>query len=449
MTGIETRGAQYLDTLEVERERGITIKAQSCSILYDNPKDGLTYLLNLIDTPGHTDFQYEVARSLSACQGAILLVDALQGVQAQTVANFYLAFMQQGLEVIGALNKIDIEHVDLSSSRAQLASLMDTDESAILGVSAKTGKNVDKLLEAIIDRIPPPQPDASPCAQQAKAPLRALLLDMWFDRNRGAVLLVYLTNGSLKKGEMLELKHAGRKMTASDVGVMHPNLTPLDSLHRGQLGYITCNRNQDIRGLRVGDTISRVGDTVDVFPGFQPARSMVRRGVQLSYELIDPTRAMFKFELPLSEIIVDFADKILQLSHGYASFVYEHRGTRDTDLRKVEIKINGDPAEALSFICRHDAIREVAGKMLRKLKEHISPHAFEINLQGCVGGKVLVSEKIGKQKKSAIAKDHSVAGDPTRKMKLIKEAKEREKKLKQIGRIKVPPEAFMQIVRLD
>lgn len=174
-----------------------------------------------------------------------------------------------------------------------------------------------------------------------------------------------------------------------------------------------------------------------------------RRGVQLSYELIDPTRAMFKFELPLSEIIVDFADKILQLSHGYASFVYEHRGTRDTDLRKVEIKINGDPAEALSFICRHDAIREVAGKMLRKLKEHISPHAFEINLQGCVGGKVLVSEKIGKQKKSAIAKDHSVAGDPTRKMKLIKEAKEREKKLKQIGRIKVPPEAFMQIVRLD
>ncbi|KAF4709831.1 Translation factor guf1 mitochondrial, partial [Perkinsus olseni] len=146
MTGIETKGAQYLDTLEVERERGITIKAQSCSILYDNPKDGLTYLLNLIDTPGHTDFQYEVARSLSACQGAILLVDAIQGVQAQTVANFYLAFMQQGLEVIGALNKIDVEHVDLSSSRSQLASLMDVDESAILGVSAKTGKNVDHLL---------------------------------------------------------------------------------------------------------------------------------------------------------------------------------------------------------------------------------------------------------------------------------------------------------------
>ncbi|KAF4730673.1 Translation factor guf1 mitochondrial, partial [Perkinsus olseni] len=218
MTGIETKGAQYLDTLEVERERGITIKAQSCSILYDNPKDGLTYLLNLIDTPGHTDFQYEVARSLSACQGAILLVDAIQGVQAQTVANFYLAFMQQGLEVIGALNKIDVEHVDLSSSRSQLASLMDVDESAILGVSAKTGKNVDQLLTAIIERIPPPKPDATSTPPSGRPPLRALLLDMWFDRNRGAILLVYLTSGRLKKGESLELKHAERKMTASDIG---------------------------------------------------------------------------------------------------------------------------------------------------------------------------------------------------------------------------------------
>ncbi|KAF4725458.1 Translation factor guf1 mitochondrial, partial [Perkinsus olseni] len=429
---------------------------------------------------------------------------------------------------------------------------------------------------AIIERIPPPKPDATSTPPSGRPPLRALLLDMWFDRNIGAILLVYLTSGRLKKGESLELKHAERKMTASDIGVMHPNLTPTEFLHRGQLGYISCNRNQDIRGLRVGDTISRIGEAVEVFPGFEPARSMVyagdserldpainrlslsdssleykkvisqalgtgfrcgflgllhmdvikqrlkaehdvdvilttptvpytftplnqrsdggtkgivvdsvdewpknplgtwkeptvegtfvspvayasditqlcysRRGTQLSYELIDPTRAMFKFELPLSEIIVDFADKILQLSHGYASFVYEHRGARETDLRKVEIKINGDPAEALSFICRHDAAREVAGKMLRRLKEHISPHAFEINLQGCVGGKVLVSEKIGKQKKNAIAKDHSVAGDPTRKMKLIKEAKEREKKLKQVGKIKVPPEAFMQVVRLD
>ncbi|KAF4656188.1 Translation factor guf1 mitochondrial [Perkinsus chesapeaki] len=576
MTGIETKGAQYLDTLEVERERGITIKAQSCSILYEHPADGLTYLLNLIDTPGHTDFQYEVARSLSACQGTILLVDAIQGVQAQTVANFYLAFMQQNLEVIGALNKIDVEHVDLSSSRSQLASLMDVDESEILQVSAKTGKNVDHLLQTIVERIPPPPADQSQKTEKQPA-LRALLLDMWFDRNRGAVLLVYLTSGRLKKGDVLELKHAQRKMTASDIGVMHPNLTPTDFLHRGQLGYITCNRNQDVRGLRVGDTISRIGETVESFPGFKPARSMVyagvfpvttddseklepavqrlslsdssleyrkvvsqalgtgfrcgflgllhmdvikqrlkaehdvdiilttptvvesvddfpknplgtweeptvegevllvrlcvgnfgtfvspvsyasdiiqlcynRRGFQISYELIDPTRAMFKFDLPLSEIIVDFADKILQLSHGYASFVYEHRGARETDLRKVDIKINGDPAEALSFICRQDSVREVAGKMLKRLKEHISPHAFEINLQGCVGGKVLVAEKIGKQKKNAIAKDHSVAGDPTRKMKLIKEAKEREKKLKQVGKIKIPPEAFMQVVRLD
>ncbi|KAF4691872.1 Translation factor guf1 mitochondrial [Perkinsus olseni] len=562
MTGIETKGAQYLDTLEVERERGITIKAQSCSILYDNPKDGLTYLLNLIDTPGHTDFQYEVARSLSACQGAILLVDAIQellgaigvsnakpsaaaaaaaatailaiGVQAQTVANFYLAFMQQGLEVIGALNKIDVEHVDLSSSRSQLASLMDVDESAILGVSAKTGKNVDHLLTAIIERIPPPRPDATSAPPSGRPPLRALLLDMWFDRNRGAILLVYLTSGRLKKGESLELKHAERKMTASDIGVMHPNLTPTEFLHRGtgvfpvttgdserldpainrlslsdssleykkapafRCGFLGL-LHMDVVKQRLkaehdvdvilttptvpytftplnqrsdGATKEIVVDSVDEWPKnplgtwkeptvegtfVSPVAyasditqlCYSRRGTQLSYELIDPTRAMFKFELPLSEIIVDFADKILQLSHGYPSFVYEHRGARETDLRKVEIKINGDPAEALSFICRHDAVREVAGKMLRRLKEHISPHAFEINLQGCVGGKVLVSEKIGKQKKNAIAKDHSVAGDPTRKMKLIKEAKEREKKLKQVGKIKVPPEAFMQVVRLD
>jgi len=555
---------QFLDKLQVERERGITIKAQTASMFYQ--QNDHTYLLNLIDTPGHVDFSYEVSRSLYACQGALLVVDAAQGVEAQTMANFYLAF-DQNLTIIPVINKIDMAAADPERVANQMVKLFDFKPEEIIYCSAKTGINIDKVLEAIITHIP------APIGSNDK-PLKALLFDSWFDEYRGVICLIAIQDGSIKKGDNVTLTQADSPYEIQEVGLMHPDETAMEALYAGQVGYIITGM-KTIKEARVGDTIYHTKKPVESFPGFKPAKPMVfagiypvesnefealseaiekltlndasvtiekktspalglgfrcgflgllhmdvfkqrleqehglsviitapsvrylvklshnkgtitvetpsdfpdqnlieeilepiieatiivpqqylgniislceeKRGIQKDLSYMDEERVILKYKLPLNEVATDFYDKLKSLSSGYASFDYEEAGYESADLVKMDILLNKKPVDALSTIVHEDKAYYIGRDLVNSLRKVIPRQLFEIAIQASIGAKIIARASVAPLRKDVTAKCYG--GDITRKRKLLEKQKAGKKRMKQIGNVEVPQEAFLTILK--
>lgn len=555
---------QYLDKLQVEKERGITVKAQTASMFYT--RNNITYLLNLIDTPGHVDFNYEVSRSLYACQGALLLVDAAQGVQAQTMANFYLAF-EQNLAILPIINKVDLASADVPRVKHQLNSLFDFTDQQIILASGKSGIGIENILNAVIDHIPSP-------SAHAHLPLKALLFDSWFDSYRGIICLIAVHDGTIAKGDRITLAQTHLSYEVLEIGLMIPEPTPTAALYPGQVGYVITGM-KTIKEARVGDTIYHHKKPVVPFPGFKPAKPMVfagifpidasefeplqdavekltlndasvsiekkssaalglgfrcgflgllhmdvfkqrleqeyglsviatapsvlyrlhvhgkegyvtienpsefpesntiedilepvidatiitpnqyvgniiklceeKRGVQKDLHYIDEQRIMLKYRLPLNEVATDFYDDLKSLSSGYASFDYETAGFESADLIKMDILINGKAVDALSTIVHRDKAYYVGRDLAERLKEAIHRQLFEVVIQAAIGAKIIARERIAPLRKDVTAKCYG--GDITRKRKLLEKQKEGKRKMKNIGNVEVPQEAFLSILK--
>ena len=557
------KAEQFLDKLQVERERGITVKAQTASLFYEY--NGRIYLLNLIDTPGHVDFAYEVSRSLYACQGAVLLVDAVQGVQAQTMANFFLAF-DQDLTIIPAINKIDMTNADPDRVANEMNRAFDIQKEDILKISAKVGLGIDKLLDAIVERIPAPK-------GADEHPLKALLFDSWFDEYRGVVCLIEVIDGTICKGDRITAAHAGHEYEVLDIGIMYPEPYATDALYTGQVGYLIAGM-KTVKEARVGDTFYHTKQPIKPLPGFKPAKSMVfagiypldtanfeevrdaiekltlndpsvhvekessvalglgfrcgflgllhmdvfkqrleqeynvsiivtsptvlykvlltngeemvienpskfpdearieavyepivnatvitpkeylgnimalcqeRRGEQLEMTYLDETRIVLRYRLPLNEIITDFYDKLKSMSAGYASFDYEQAGFQESDLVKMNILLNGKPVDALSVIVHRDKAYYLGRQLTQKLREVIHRQMFEVAIQAAIGAKVIARESVSAMRKDVIAKCYG--GDVSRKRKLLEKKKEGKKKMKQVGNVELPHEAFLMVLK--
>lgn len=555
---------QFLDKLQVEKERGITVKAQTASMLYTYK--GEEYLLNLIDTPGHVDFSYEVSRSLYACQGALLLTDASQGIEAQTMANFYLAF-EQDLTIVPVINKIDLPHANVPKVQKELNTLFDFKEEDCIEASAKSGIGIEEILAAVIEKIP--APTASP-----EKPLKALLFDSWYDEYRGVVCLVAIRNGTLKKGDMVKLYQSDASYEILEIGLMYPEETPTEALYSGQVGYIITGM-KTIKEARVGDTISHKDKVVEPFPGFKPAKPMVfagifpvvstefpllvdaiekltlndasvttekktsaalglgfrcgflgllhmdvfkqrleqehnldiivtapsvmyyidlkhdkgrvsienpsefpdpvfiesilepmlqatiivpktylgnvlglcqkKRGVQTNMSYIDEERVMVHYQLPLNEVASDFYDELKSLTSGYASFDYEESEYQVSDLVKLDILLNGTPVDALSVIVHRSSSQFIGRALAEKLKKAIPRQLFEVIIQAAIGAKIIARERVAPLRKNVTAKCYG--GDISRKRKLLEKQKAGKKRMKQVGNVEVPQEAFLAILK--
>ncbi len=571
MTGLLTSRemqAQVLDNMDLERERGITIKAQAVRTVY-KAKDGEEYIFNLIDTPGHVDFNYEVSRSLAACDGAVLVVDAAQGIEAQTLANVYLA-LDHDLDVIPVINKIDLPSAEPQRVIDEIEDVIGLEAQDAPQISAKTGQNVEDVLEAIVHKIPAPTGDP-------KAPLKALIFDSVYDSYKGVIIFCRIKEGTVKKGTTIRMMATGAEEEVVEVGYFGAGqFIPSDELSAGMVGYITASI-KNVRDTRVGDTITererpcdaplpgykkvlpmvycglypadgakypdlrdaleklqlndaslqfepetsialgfgfRCGflgllhleiiqerlereynlDLVTTAPGviykvyktngevidltnpsnlpdpseiehmeepFVSAEIMVttefigsimelcqeRRGVYLGMEYMEETRALLKYELPLNEIIYDFFDALKSRSRGYASFDYEMKGYVQADLVKLDILINKEEVDALSFIVHSSTAYERGRKMCEKLKEEIPRHLFEIPIQAAVGSKIIARETVKAMRKDVLAKCYG--GDITRKKKLLEKQKEGKKRMRQIGNVEIPQKAFMSVLKLD
>lgn len=555
---------QFLDKLQVEKERGITVKAQTASMFHTYK--GETYLLNLIDTPGHVDFSYEVSRSLYACQGALLLVDAAQGVQAQTMANFYLAF-EQDLTIIPVINKIDLPNANIPKVLNEIYKLFDFNENDAVLCSAKTGVGITNILDAIVERMPAPQSNLD-------LPLKALLFDSWYDEYRGVVCLVALKDGVLKKGDQIFLHQSNCRHEILELGLMYPEQKPMDALYAGQVGYIITGM-KTIKEARVGDTISHPKTNIIAFPGFKPAKSMVfagifpvdtsefelladaiekltlndasvhvekktsaalglgyrcgflgllhmdvfkqrleqeyeldiiatapsvmyqielkhgagkisienpsdfpdpsrietilepmlsgtiivpkqylgnvlslcqeKRGIQKDMSYLDEDRVVLNYLLPLNEVATDFYDTLKSISSGYASFDYEPAGYEPSDLVKMDILLNGDPVDALAVIVHRSKAERIGRDLCEKLSKVIPRQMFEVIIQAGIGAKILARERVAALRKNVTAKCYG--GDITRKRKLLEKQKEGKKRMKQVGSVSVPSEAFLTILK--
>ncbi|CAH1403214.1 unnamed protein product [Nezara viridula] len=562
---------QVLDRLQVERERGITVKAQSASIIYNYK--GTDYLLNLIDTPGHVDFSNEVSRSLAACQGVVLLVDANQGVQAQTVANFYLAFTQE-LAVIPVLNKIDLKNADPDGVAIQLQNLFGIDKKDVLKVSAKVGTGVAEVLHAVIERVPHPPANRL-------LPLQAILFDSWHDRFRGVFGLFYIANGKISVGDNIRWVNAQKEYQVKSLGVLTPEELPVSELAAGQVGFVTCNM-RDRKDAIMGDTVVLTENPAEALPGLMKSKPMVfagvypldqsqhpllrsaierltlndsavsviidsspalgqgwrlgflgllhlevfsqrleqeygahailttpnvtykvvikgsknisalggselhisnpatfpdpniitemyepivkatiitpdtylgsvlslcmeRRGQQETAVNIDNSRVLLKFTFPLSEIIVDFHDRLKSVSSGFASFDYEDAGYIPSNLVKIAILLNGIEVEELSSIVHSSRAVDLGKRMCHKLVEIVPRQQFQIAVQAKVGGKIIARDNIKPYRKDVTAKLYG--GDVTRRMKLLKRQAEGKKKLRMIGNIALPRETFIEILK--
>ncbi|CDP02208.1 unnamed protein product [Coffea canephora] len=572
LTGTIRKGhgqPQYLDKLQVERERGITVKAQTATMFHKHNFLGSDtyFLLNLIDTPGHVDFSYEVSRSLAACQGALLVVDAAQGVQAQTVANFYLAF-ESNLAIIPVINKIDQPTADPDRVKAQLKSMFDLDPSDALLTSAKTGQGLEKVLPAVIERIPPPP-------GKSNSPLRMLLLDSYYDEYKGVICHVAVVDGAVRKGDKISSAATGRSYEISDVGIMHPELIPTGVLLTGQVGYVVSGM-RSTKEARVGDTLYHCRSTVEPLPGFKPAKHMVfsglypadgsdfealnhaierltcndasvsvtketssalgmgfrcgflgllhmdvfhqrleqeheahvistvptvpyifeysdgsklivqnpatlpsnpkhrltacleptvvatiiipseyvgsvitlcseRRGEQLEYSFIDSQRAFMKYRLPLREIVVDFYNELKSITSGYASFDYEDAGYQTSDLVKLDVLLNGQSVDAMATIVHKSKAQRVGRELVEKLKKFIDRQMFEITIQAAIGSKVIARETLSAMRKNVLAKCYG--GDVTRKRKLLEKQKEGKRRMKRVGSVDIPQEAFHELLK--
>ena len=559
---------QLLDTMDLERERGITIKLNAVRMAYLG-RDGVEYELNLIDTPGHVDFTYEVSRSLAACEGAILVVDASQGIQAQTLSNLFLA-LDAGLEIIPVLNKIDLPGAEPEQRAKEIMDLIGARREEILAVSAKDGTGVPDLLEAVIARVPAPAGDPD-------APLRALIFDSYYDRYRGATPSIRVVDGMLRKGMSVAFgAHPEDVYTVDEVGVLALGQRPTDALQAGEVGYFVANL-RDVRDARVGDTVINAKQpTSELLPGYRDVKSMVfagcyptdsaqyedlrdaleklrlndaslqyepesstalgfgfrcgflgllhleivqerlerefgldlittvptvkyhvyltdgemvavqnpsdladpanitrieepyvkarimapteyiggimnlgqeRRGEYLGMTYLDSARVEFTFEFPLGEIVLDFYDKLKSISRGYASLDYELAGFRASPLVKLDMLLNGDPIDAFSVIIHRDKAYEWGRKLTVKLKELIPRQLFAVAIQAAIGNKVIARESISPMRKDVLAKCYG--GDITRKRKLLEKQKEGKKRMKQVGSVEIPQEAFLAVLQVD
>ncbi|MBU5468938.1 translation elongation factor 4 [Falcatimonas sp. MSJ-15] len=560
--------SQVLDNMELERERGITIKAQTVRIIY-NAQDGEEYVFNLIDTPGHVDFNYEVSRSLAACDGAILVVDAAQGVEAQTLANVYLA-LDHDLDVFPVINKIDLPSADPDRVIEEIEDVIGIEAHDAPRISAKNGINIEEVLESIVTKIPAPTGDPN-------APLQALIFDSLYDSYKGVIIFCRIKEGTVKKGTRIRMMATKAEADVVEVGYFGPGqFIPCDELSAGMVGYITASI-KNVRDTTVGDTVTdALNPCAEPLPGYKKVNSMVycglypadsakyqdlkdaleklqlndaslnyepetsvalgfgfrcgflgllhleiiqerlereynldlvttapgviyhvyktdgemieltnpsnlpdpseiehmeepivnaeimvtkefvgsimqlceeRRGTYLGMEYIEDTRALLKYELPLNEIIYDFFDALKSRSRGYASFDYEMKGYEKSDLCKLDILINKEEVDALSFIVHSSTAYERGRKMCEKLKEEIPRHLFEIPIQAAIGSKVIARETVKALRKDVLAKCYG--GDISRKKKLLEKQKEGKKRMRQVGNVEIPQKAFMSVLKLD
>ncbi|HKB23962.1 MAG TPA: translation elongation factor 4 [Methylomirabilota bacterium] len=555
---------QVLDSMDLERERGITIKAHTVRLLY-KARDGHEYTLNLIDTPGHVDFSYEVSRALTACEGALLIIDAAQGIEAQTLANFYLA-SDARLTIIPVINKIDLPAADVEGTRLAITETLDLDGSEALAISAKHGTGVPEVLEAIVARIPPPAGDPD-------APLKALVFDSFYDSYQGVVVYVRLTDGCVRAGMRVVLMSNGRQQDVQQVGIFSPDMRPVEELGAGQVGYIIAGIKR-VADAKVGETITEAArPTAAPFAGYRDAKPMVFAGLypieDTDYEALrdaleklrlnDPAftyepetslalgygfrcgflgtlhmeivqerlerefdlslivtapsvryrirttagdlleienpskmptpdrieameepyvrssvfvptefmttiyklaqekrgehrsleyhgkRVHIRFDFPLAEIVVDFYDKLKSISKGYASFDYEFADFRPSDLVKLDILLNGDPVDALSVIVHRDKAYEKGKALVEKLRGVIPRQLFEVAIQAAIGSRVIARETVKAMGKNVTAKCYG--GDITRKRKLLERQKEGKRRMKQVGKVEVPQEAFLSVLK--
>jgi GTP-binding protein LepA len=565
VTGREMQ-AQILDDMDLERERGITIKAHAVRMMY-KAEDGQTYQLNLIDTPGHVDFSYEVSRSLASCEGVLLVVDATQGVEAQTLANAYLA-INHGLEIIPVINKIDLPSADILRTQEAIEKAVGLDATDAIACSAKTGQGVAEILEAIVHRLPPPTGDPD-------APLQALIFDSWFDAYRGVIVLVRVMQGTMRKGQRIRLMSNGKVHEIESMGVLMPKPVEIDQLTAGEVGFFAATIKN------VGDT--KIGDTVTddarpaaaQLPGFEDIKPMVfaglytvdshehtllrdaleklrlndssfffepessvalgfgfrcgflgllhmeiiqerlereyeldlittapgvryhialtdgsvievdnpsrwpeptyiesirepvimakiltneeyvggilklveeKRGRQANFEYVTPTRVMLTYELPLNEIVLDFYDRLKSISRGYASLDYSLAGEWESPMVKLDILVSGEPVDALSIIVHRDFAYERGKLLVSKMRELIPRQQFEVAIQAAIGAKIISRETVAALRKNVLAKCYG--GDISRKRKLLEKQKEGKKRMKRIGKVDIPQEAFLAVLRV-
>ena len=560
--------AQVLDNMELERERGITIKARAVKLNY-KAKDGNEYELNLIDTPGHVDFNYEVSRSLAACEGAVLVVDAAQGIEAQTLANTYLA-LDHDLELVPVINKIDLPSARPDEVKKEIEDVIGIDGEDAPLISAKNGINIDAVLEKIVELVPPPSGDED-------APLKALIFDSYYDAYKGVIVYVRIVDGKLKPGQRIKMMASGSEFDVVDVGYLKPiGMESADGLLAGEVGYITASI-KNVRDVRVGDTVTTADDPAEeALPGYKEVKSMVycgiypadgaryddlrealeklqlndaslnfeaetsvalgfgfrcgflgllhmeiiqerlereynldlvttapsveyrvvktdgevvmidnptnmpdpstidymeepivktsiltpkdyvgsimelcqdRRGTYINMEYLDETRVQLNYDLPLNEIIYDFFDALKSRTRGYASFDYEFSKYERAELVKMDMLLNGEIVDALSFIVHKDRAYTRGRRIAEKLKEAIPRQLFEIPIQAAIGGKIIARETVKAMRKDVLAKCYG--GDISRKKKLLEKQKEGKKRMRQVGSVEVPQEAFMSVLKLD
>src|SRR5919199_726461 len=510
VTGREMR-EQVLDSMELERERGITIKAQAVRVAWNG------YELNLIDTPGHVDFTYEVSRSLQACEGAVLVVDAAQGVEAQTVANAYLA-IENDLEIVAVVNKIDLPQADPDRAASELAELVGGSPDDVLRISAKTGAGVAEVLDAVVERIPSPTGDRG-------APPRALIFDSSYDQYRGVVAFVRVVDGSFSRRERLRAMAEGTRFEAEELGFFSPTMRPVETLAAGEVGYVITGL-KDVSRLRVGDTLTaEQRPATEPLPGYKDVKPMVfaglfptdsddypdlrdaleklklndayrvlerkgdwagvhspaemprevdeveepyvkasiivpkdyvgpvmelnneRRGRFDHMEYLSPERVLLAYELPLAEIVLDYYDQLKSRTRGYASFDYDVIGFREGDLTRVDVLIAGEPVDALSLIVHREGAYARGRALVDRLREEIPRQFFDVPVQAAIGSRVIARETIKAKRKDVLAKCYG--GDITRKRKLLERQKAGKRRMKQVGSVEVPQEAFLAVLNLD
>ncbi|GAQ25556.1 MULTISPECIES: translation elongation factor 4 [Tepidanaerobacter] len=558
---------QVMDKMELEKERGITIKAKAVRMIY-KAKDGEEYLLNLIDTPGHVDFNYEVSRSLAACEGALLVVDATQGIEAQTLANVYLA-LEHNLEIIPVINKIDLPSADPDETKREIEDIIGLDAQDAILASAKTGEGIEEILEAVVKRVPAPTGSAS-------LPLRALIFDSLYDAYKGAVAFVRVIDGTIRAKQMIKMMSTGKNFEVAEVGMFNPDMQPVDLLEAGEVGYVAAGI-KNVIDTRVGDTITDAEKPAkQPLPGYKKAVPMVfcgiypaegeeyedlkdalgklrlsdaslffepeisaalgfgfrcgflgllhmdiiqerlereydlniittapsvvfkviktdgsiveidnptnfpdpseidyieepyvrasimlpteyvgaimelcqeRRGEMKDMEYINEKRVILRYDMPLSEIIYDFFDQLKSRTRGYASLDYEITGYRKSEMVKLDILINGEIVDALSFIVHKDKAYIRGRQIAERLKDVIPRHLFEIPIQAAIGGKIIARETVKALRKNVLAKCYG--GDITRKKKLLEKQKEGKKRMRKIGNVELPQEAFMSVLKMD
>ncbi|XP_072108875.1 translation factor Guf1, mitochondrial isoform X4 [Mobula birostris] len=474
---------QVLDKLQVERERGITVKAQTATLFYSHA--GRTYLLNLIDTPGHVDFSYEVSRSLSACQGVLLIVDANEGIQAQTVANFFLAFEAQ-LMIIPVINKIDLKHAEPDRVEKQIEKVFDIPKEECIRISAKLGTNVDQILKAVVEKIPPPRANVSD-------PMRALVFDSTYDHYRGVIANIALFDGWVQKGDKIMSSYTKKVYEVNEVGILRPDQYPVEKL-LGFLGLLHMEVFNQRLEQEYNASVILTAPTVPYkaillssklikqygkeeitilnpcqFPDKHQVKEYLepivigtilspadyigeimslcqgRRGAQKNMTYIDDQRVMMQYQFPLNEIVVDFYDSLKSLSSGYASFDYEDAGYQAADLTKLDIYLNGKCVEELTTVVHREKAYSSGKAIAERLKETIPQQLFEIAIQAAVGSKVIARETIKAVRKNVLAKCYG--GDITRKMKLLKRQAEGKRRMRKIGNVEVPKDAFINVLK--